>query len=78
MKFWDFIGEVLFFRWLFGGRDTDTGAYDSHRMDTFDYTHRRGGGYPYDETSRDFNPARDPWDDLFDRHDDYNLFDDDF
>lgn len=38
---WNYIGEFLLFRWLFGNRDRSHNVGSSHPVDTTDYTPRR-------------------------------------
>lgn len=41
MSIWNYIGEFLLFRWLFGNRNKNQGVGNSHPVDTTDYTPRR-------------------------------------
>lgn len=41
MSIWNYIGEFLLFRWLFGNRNKSHDVSNSHLDDTTDYTPRR-------------------------------------
>lgn len=41
MRTWNYIGEFLLFRWLFGNRNRGHNVDSSHPVDTTDYTPRR-------------------------------------
>lgn len=41
MSFWNYIGEFLLFRWLFGNRNKGHDISSSHPVDTTYYTPRR-------------------------------------
>ncbi len=41
MSFWNYIGEFLLFRWLFGNQNRSHNVGSSHPVETTDYTPRR-------------------------------------
>ncbi len=41
MNIWNYIGEFLLFRWLFGNRNKSHNVSSSRHVDTTDYTPRR-------------------------------------
>lgn len=41
MNSWNYIGEFLLFRWLFGNRNRSHNVGDSNPVNTIDYTPRR-------------------------------------
>lgn len=72
MGFWSFIGELAFFRWLFGELNGDEmGKHVNNRSDKYTSSHNyyRGNNY---------YSGRDSFDDFYEEQDDYDMMDDDF
>lgn len=86
MKFWNYIGEFLLFRWLFGSlkRDEakckDINPTDNDVADDADSYSGFGSRYDnsYSRYDRQDYGGSQSYDDFLDEQDDYDMMDDEF
>ncbi len=60
MNIWNYIGEFLLFRWLFGNRNKSHNVGNSHPVDTNDYTPRRVEDYINNDLDDDLRAMNHP------------------
>ena len=90
MIFWNYIGEFLLFRWLFGSRNHNEAKRDGSdstissvdRNFSNDLDSHIGFGSRYDKSysrydNQDYGHSQ-SYDDFHDEQDDYDMMDDDF